>query len=470
MKGFTRMAFVEINPVFGSFLRKEGLTQPQHFFALSGEIVSGHPNRHVVQLTLGDGSNAIRSFMKREHRVRWKDRLLNAWEGFGLISKSVREGRLLQILPQRGINCPEWIAAGEDEGGRAFLVVRECIGFEDLRFFLRNLAGTKERELFLKQLGENLAQIHGADFNHPDLYSKHILVNPRNHEVVFLDWQRSRHWKQVPWQRRYRDLAALQATLADYLISPKERLLVFQTYFHWVDSVLSPSPLGMGDEEKRGVYLSREIDRLLRRRRIQEMRQTPLSPGRQNLLWLKGEALCVTPEFQATLNPGDLQWLHRGVWGNKEPNAEERLAVTIRDGRTATLFRRGVNRPVEWLWNFFQGKAPISPELSLVTILYRLQRFGIPTPKLLAFGQRTPKPWRIESFLLTEPPKGQMGLLNWLDLQNQKSLEKKNLQGRWLVIQMAAAVVRNIHAAGYVLDPRGSVIPGSQLAVQKDRN
>src|SRR5438093_4519493 len=78
-----------INPRYRDLLAQHGLTAPKDFLALSGVIVSGHPDRHVMQLTLGDGPTAVAAFLKREHRVPWRDRLWHAWFGLGWVSKSV---------------------------------------------------------------------------------------------------------------------------------------------------------------------------------------------------------------------------------------------------------------------------------------------------------------------------------------------------------------------------------------------
>jgi hypothetical protein len=37
-------------------------------------------------------------------------------------------------------------------------------------------------------------------------------------------------------------------------------------------------------------------------------------------------------------------------------------------------------------------------------VFFRRQKHGLPAPRVLAFGQRRPLPWRVDSFLLTELP------------------------------------------------------------------
>src|SRR5205807_933169 len=78
------------------------------------------------------------------------------------------------------------------------------------------------------RLCEALAAVHAAGVTHPDLYAKHVLVGAAG--VCFLDWARARRRWVLGWERRWRDLAALDATLADDLASPRERLACLRAY------------------------------------------------------------------------------------------------------------------------------------------------------------------------------------------------------------------------------------------------
>ena len=55
-----------------------GLTGPDDFLNLPGEIVSGHADRHVVRVVLGRDRSKVVAYLKREHRVRLRDRCA-AW-------------------------------------------------------------------------------------------------------------------------------------------------------------------------------------------------------------------------------------------------------------------------------------------------------------------------------------------------------------------------------------------------------
>jgi hypothetical protein len=392
------MAFVEINPRYDDLLRRHGLVSADDFLRLPAVIISGHPDRHVGQVVLGD----LRAFLKREHRVRWKDRLANAWAGFGYASKAVREALLLQLLRDKDIGAPEWLAAGEDDRGRAFLLVREQTDCVDLRVFLAERCGTtpRQRYAFARRLGEVLARIHAAGFSHGDLYAKHVLVEPGTEVVHLLDWQRSHYRTAVGWGRRRRDLAALHATLADGLVRPRERLACLLTYLRTGGTPLKGARLRCFL-----TSINRKAKALLRRRHVREQHQLPLEPGTQNLIWLGGEALCVTREFWSRCRGQLPPWLAAcglasDVPGRKRLTSTE---VSLPDGGHGILVRRREFRPLHWLWARLRRRRPESPELHQAGVLFRRQRHGLPAPRLLAVGQRETGPGSFESFLLVEP-------------------------------------------------------------------
>jgi tRNA A-37 threonylcarbamoyl transferase component Bud32 len=349
------MAFLEVNPRYGDLLARLGLQAPADFLALPGVVYCGHPDRHVARVALGEKR---RAFLKREHRVRWKGRLANAWAGFGYTSKSHREYRLLHQLAAAGIGCPEPIAAGEDSRGRAFLLLHE-LGGRDLRAFLRR-APAADRRAAAVRLGEALARIHAAGFDHPDLYSKHVLVSGgaggglRFH---FLDWQRSRKRPCVGWAVRRRDLAALDATLAEDLASPRDRLACLRAYLRAAPGA------GLPRVAVAARAVRRRAAALLGKRRMRELRQPPLQGGRQNLVWLQGEALCVTREFRAELAGRLPEWLTARATSSTPGAWVWRELVERTGGRHGLLVRRLGSRPLAWLGAWLRGRRLLSPEL-----------------------------------------------------------------------------------------------------------
>src|SRR5689334_6914108 len=69
-----------------------GLRTARDFLDLPGVVVSGHVGRNVSRVDLG-GTTA---YLKREHRVRLRDRFRSWRDGFGCASISAREAAVLR--------------------------------------------------------------------------------------------------------------------------------------------------------------------------------------------------------------------------------------------------------------------------------------------------------------------------------------------------------------------------------------
>lgn len=464
------MKFIDINPRYGAFLHRHGLDSPDRILAHPAVTVSGHPDRNVNRLTLGRDSDALAVFLKREHRFSWKDRLANAWMGSGYISRSYREYLLLQELRQAGIPCPEAVAAGEDDRGQAFLLIKEVQDARDLRAYLEDLPPGVERRAFARRLGQELAQIHAAGFDHPDLYTKHVLVRPDDGSVFFLDWQRSRRWNHLSWRRRARDLALLDATLADHLASEGDRLRCLRAYFQsWVDTEVGKNTARISipsfSHFAKRIYLRRR--RLQRHRRIRELRQPPLATSYQDLIRIDGESLCVAQTFFATFKcqiPDFLVTPSHAPWSHVE------LEV---NGWSAHFAQRRESGFLRWLWSRLRGRPFTSPEVRQATTLFRLQRFGLQTPQMLAYGQKFPRPWLSESFLLTEKIGGSVDLFTWLRERPAGLFSVRENHKRRQVLRDAGAALRLLHQADCFLYEEASdvgslfhILPGPRVIIQ----
>lgn len=445
--GVRRARFLDVNPRYRKYLEWHGLNQVEDFLALPAVIVSGHPNRNVAQVCVGPGASPLRGYLKREHQIYWRDYFANAWAGFGWVSRSYRESMMLQELRRSGVRCPEVIAAGQDGRGRAFLLVRDLAGAKELRTHLltTSRANANQRRTLARRLGKLLAHIHAAGFIHGDLNATHVLVDGQIH---LLDWQRSRWLPWSSWRRRLHDLAGLDATLAEGLVGLRDRLACLRSYLR--ESLrLSPHRWPLALQSARDI-IARRSRRLLQKRYIRELRQPPLPAGTQNLVWLDGEALCVTRDFHARLDGRTPDWLSTPPAGSDNHLTQEQ--VHIPGTHSALLVRRRARRPWHWLWSLLRGKSPTSPELIQAAALFRLQRYGVEVPRLLAVGQRHLRPWKTESFLLTEPPATRVGLSEWLATHAEEACfigEHKRVRR---VLVSAGRVLRRLHEAGCYLD------------------
>jgi tRNA A-37 threonylcarbamoyl transferase component Bud32 len=395
------MPYVEVNPVYYDTVTRLGLLTAADFLGLAGPVITGHPDRHVARVRLAE----VPAILKREHRVRWRTRWANAFDGFGRVSRSAREALTLRRLREAGVGCPEWVAHGEDDRGRAFLLVRELTDTVELRQFVaeRSEWPRGRRYAFARRLGSELARVHQAGVNHPDLYAKHVLVRPADEAIFFLDWQRSRWHEELEWPRRLPDLAALDATLTEAQAACTDRLVCLQGYL-----AASGHDAGARAVRQVGSRVRGLARQALRKRHVRAERQPAPLLGKQGVLWLDGEALCVTSDFWEQVQSAAPDWVagfRQALQANEAPGER---AVALPGQRQGRLVTAAASRPFRWLWAELRGKPLVAPEVRQAGLLFQHQLRGEPAPRLLAFGQRRPRPWRTESFLLTEaaPPDG----------------------------------------------------------------
>ncbi len=109
------MGFVDVNLEYREALRRNGMCAAVDFLRLGGVILCGHRDRHVLKVSLPGlepGQNDRVAFLKKEHRVPWRDRLANALAGFGFVSKSTRKLRLCKSSGKQAFPVPpSWLMA-----------------------------------------------------------------------------------------------------------------------------------------------------------------------------------------------------------------------------------------------------------------------------------------------------------------------------------------------------------------------
>jgi hypothetical protein len=371
-----------VNPVFAPQFAALGHDTAAAFLELPGEVVSGHPDRHVARVALPDLPTAF--YLKRQHAVTWRERLRNRLAGFGWVSRCVREAAILKQLAAAGLPCPRWVAFGEDRG-RAFLLVEE-LAAADLREVLSDSALTLAgRRALAERLGRLIGSLHAAGFTTPDLTAKHVLVSPDSGELTLLDWQSARRTPVVSEGERVRALAALHASVADELATPRERLRVLRT------------ALGPGRLAGFARRVEREAAKLRGRRSIRDQRQPAVTANAQRLVWVAGEAVCAVPDVAAV-------WPKPAVSPPFYGCQPGTLSVRLPDRREGTLIRGLSFTPLARLSARLRGRPWRSPGVTLGRVLFHLERYGVPAPRLLAFGQRLTGPASAEWFALHAIP------------------------------------------------------------------
>jgi hypothetical protein len=185
---------------------------------------------------------------------------------------------------------------------------------------------------------------------------------------------------------------------------------------------------------------------LARHRHIRELRQTAGDTEPASVFWLDGEALCVTAHAPPSWRECPPTWLTTHKSTDGRPRAcqrVERLVVAVPGTPEATLVRRRTNWPLAWIWSWLWGVGPAAPEIRQAGLIFRLQRYCIEAPRLIAFGQRHFPPWRTDSFLLTEGSAGAVNLADWLSVcKPGDECMRRDL------LRQAGALVRRMHEAG----------------------
>jgi hypothetical protein len=357
---------------------------------------------------------------------------------------------MLRALRRAGVACPDWVATGEDDAGRAFVLVRAVEGGRDLRAFLGDPANAApdRRRALAQRLGQVIAGVHRAGFDHPDLYSKHVLVRDDG-SLALLDWQRCGR-RRLTRRRRIRALAKLNASLGDGLAGRTDRLACLRAYLR------ATGLCGRGVQARMVRGLLRETQRLLRRPRLREMRQPLMPDGGQELVWLDGEALCVTQAFAGECRGAVRDRLYLPRDGARRRDRFHRCTVQLPGGRTGRLERRSTSSPFAWLWRRLRRLPWVAPEVARAGTLFRLQRAGIATVGLLAFGQRPSRPWQTDSFLLTATPVGHHALGWWVHTRGRRSRGANRCRSHAHLLRAVADVLRRLHEAGFALCPNRS--------------
>ena len=98
-------------------------------------------------------------YLKRQHSITWRERWRNCVRPDSVLSCFLREMKLLTQMESASVPHPEWVAAGEDGRGRAFLLVQEIDNGTDLRRTLAHPTLThRDRRQLAERLGHLIAE------------------------------------------------------------------------------------------------------------------------------------------------------------------------------------------------------------------------------------------------------------------------------------------------------------------------
>jgi tRNA A-37 threonylcarbamoyl transferase component Bud32 len=429
------MAWIEIMAGYAKLFGERRWESAAPFLDWTGVLVNKHRDRQVEQVAWTDQTEAAalprgdavslacasdpekHFFLKKETRVRWRERFQNAWHGFGWCANSVREAGILRAARDAGVGCPEVAAFGEDEP-RAFVLLRDQPAMLELRTFLPTLQSDLDRNRLADALGGELARLHNAGFDHPDLFAKHILAARFGPTFRFciLDWARARRRRNVSWRLRCRDLAVLDATLHESLASDRLRVRCLRAYLR---ARTGAPPLG-----RIARQIRREARRLQARRNVREIGQPATPGGDQQLVPMCAGRLLVVRTYYDQCRGALPEWLTLLPTGG---TPAEDFCLTAARGTSAAEWRLQT-------WPLVSPRWEMPP---LAHLLFRLQRFGVRAPRLRAVGASI-----LSVFLLTEAP---------ATVSFEQAFARASAAKRRRLLEQAGQLIRQVHEAGYLL-------------------
>lgn len=472
----TARSFAVIHPRYRQWLAKCGLTSPESFLALIGDVVCGHPDRHVARVELHSGVRPRVAYLKREHLVGRRTRWRNWRAGFGRVSRCEREAITLKRLEEAGLPGPHWMAYGEHDG-QAFLLVEELSGATELRAHLDEFRLTDaDRRLLALRIGRAVAELHEAGFGTPELAAKHLFLRPDVMAVSLIDWQSAPHPGRTPApvraEDRYRWLGQLHATLADELATPADRRRVLWAYRRAVRMIRGTSA-GVPKFSTFVKEIEHHARRVANRSSVAAQRHPVSAETPQRLRWLAGEAVVVTPELVGLWPKPVLGEPFYPAMPTPTPVSGHREWVTFSDGRRAVLIRFHTVARFGRLLAALRERPWRSPATAASRVLFHLQRHGIPAPKLLAFGQRFVSGSAAESFLVAEPQPDSMSVEHRLADPAISNTERR------VLLRECGRLLKQLHDAGcrpdaartandpvFMVTAGGEVSVGSPFAVR----
>ena len=445
-------------PGYAELLERYGFSDFDRVMGWSrGALIGVHRARDVLRVELCHEGQPVTFFLKREFRPQWRDRILNFFRGTGAATKSRHEWQILHLLRAHGLGCPEPVCVAERGSWRrqAFLVVRALGGAQGLTEYLRTRRPSgRDRHRLAARLGQEIARFHSAGFDHPDLFSKHVFLQgePGDELTVYLlDMARTRQRKRLAPRHRWRDLAALNATLPEGLNSRTDRLVFLKAY---LEASGLEIPLHVASEA-----LARRTKRLLPRRKVREMRrgQAPEIPRRRPVR-VAGEPMWADADY--------LPWLRRcglAAFNAVMEDTTGRVVRRLKDRENvilelphphhgtarAYLKRHHSSDPLGWMWAKLRRGSFVSPGRREASNIPRLERAGVRTMRLIAAGERFRQPWSVDSFVLTEEVPGAVQLDHFLRRRFTDLKEKSQRTELRQLVAAVAEVTRRFHEAGY---------------------
>jgi heptose I phosphotransferase len=399
--------------------------------AAAGPAASRHAARETAPVTIERDGEARRLFLKRVFRVPPRH-ALGPWVRFRAgRSQPMIEWEMLGRLSAAGIPAMRRVAWGERRRMgvplQAFLMVEAAPmrrtleewlvpGFSrsdgrDGRTAPSELADPHElseplRRRLVRDLGRLVGELHGAGFRWPDIAAKHVFAEPRGEGWRFclIDVERMR--LASPEAPPFTDFDRLLRSFWPLAISPRDLARFAAGYVSAND--LSP----MARAGRRRVRSWRP--------RLEPMPRLPDDYEHPRAMPIvRGGRMMVDGRMAPALREiglCDMGSLFAFAGGERldKPGLRgyrERFRVALRDGPSGcgTVYLKRYRSPPfrEQLRRIGEWGAGLSSAGREAKCIKKLLEIGVPTMRLLAFGQKMRGPMERRSFILTAAVAGE---------------------------------------------------------------
>ena len=213
-------------------LRRVGLNTMDGVRNFQGTLIKNHKGRRDIQRIT---TEAGVFFLKRNWKPYRKDGLKSLFIRGRAWSQSRVEWENSRALQRAGIEVADPIAFGEECGPFwerfSFIITGEAPGEVTLEEFIRTRSDIRIRRQVLAALAATIRHMHEAGLASPDLFTRHIFVEPGpTPGFCLIDMARLDRRGRIPAWMRARDLAALNVTAPLRHVSRRERLRFLAAY------------------------------------------------------------------------------------------------------------------------------------------------------------------------------------------------------------------------------------------------
>lgn len=457
------MIRIEINPDYREMLDASDLSLDESLFDIPGGMVAGsHTGRSIVPHTLTLPDASTRSvYIKREQRLGLSAVIKRLLTGRSPVHSSRTEWQACNAFRANDIPAVGALALVEDV--RCSVVIRTALvldaaGGTHLAGWARRLAGTQTstnaalKHNIARAVGALAGRLHGADFTDPDLTAKHIYLKPDGKQcsIELIDLERVTRSSDA--SDHTRDLMHLLGSLPAGTAGRTDLMRAAWSYLGCTRTCDRPAR-------------KRHIRDLLSRIGVDTVRNVLASqpwnipddvPDPDEEALVAVDNLHVNYRHTRILHQHKLDSLpalttmSSGTSLHK-PNLgrRERIHFTLdRGGQPAGYYlKRIINPGPGQQWDRIKTGTIFNGSLyNERRMIARLETAGIPTLRLVAFGQQMAGPWEQVSVLVTEEIYGQS--LETL-AADPDSEPMRNHTLRRTIARQLGAMIGHFHSCGF---------------------